>query len=109
LEKKTKKQKSILAKHENGVRVPDLGSQFGMTSSTICNILKNVQTIKKDYVAGGMTVITKLRSQCIEEVVKLLLIWINDNTLGGNSISEGMVCENVRRLHDELVKNTLEY
>jgi hypothetical protein len=55
-----------------------------------------------------MTVITKQRSQTIEEVEKLLLIWINNNKLAGNSVSEGMVCEEARRLHDEPVKNTLE-
>jgi hypothetical protein len=54
-----------------------------------------------------MTVITKQRSQTIEEVEKLLLIWINDNTLGGNSISEGMVSGKARRLHDEMVKKYL--
>jgi hypothetical protein len=32
----------------------------------------------KADVARGMTVITKQRSQMIEEVEKLLLIWIND-------------------------------
>jgi hypothetical protein len=36
----------------------------------------------------GMTVITKQRSQTIEEVEKLLL---NDNMLAGNSVSEGMI------------------
>jgi DNA-directed RNA polymerase specialized sigma54-like protein len=32
---------------ENGVRVSDLATQFGMTKSTICTIVKNRQTIKK--------------------------------------------------------------
>jgi hypothetical protein len=27
----------------------------------------------------------------IEEMEKLLLIWINDNMLAGNSVSEGMI------------------
>jgi len=52
-----------------------------------------------------VTVITKQRSQTIEEVEKLLLIWINDNMLTGNSVSEGMICEKARRLHDDLVIN----
>jgi hypothetical protein len=29
-------KKEIIAKHENGVRVSDLGTQFGMSKSTIC-------------------------------------------------------------------------
>jgi len=65
-------KKEIIAKHENGVRVSDLATQFGMAKSTICTILKNRQTIKKADVARGVTVITKERSQTIEEEVKNL-------------------------------------
>jgi len=59
-------------KNENGVRVSDLATQFGMTKSTICTILKNRETIKKADVARGMTVITKQRSQTIKREVKNL-------------------------------------
>ena len=60
-----------------------------MAKSTICTILKNRETLKKADTARGVTVITKQRSQTIEEVEKLLLIWINENMLAGNSVSEG--------------------
>ena len=86
-------KKEIIAKRENSVRVSDLATQFGMVKSTICTILKSRETIKKADVARGVTVITKQRSQTIEEVEKLLLIWINDNMLAGNSVPEGMICE----------------
>ena len=43
-----------------------------MAKSTICTILKNRETIKKADVARGVTVITKQRSQTIEEEVKNL-------------------------------------
>jgi len=33
-------KKEIIAKHENGVRVSDLATQFGMAKPTICTILK---------------------------------------------------------------------
>ena len=65
-------KKEIIAKHENGVRVSDLATQFGMAKSTICTIPKNRETIKKANVARGVTVITKQRSQTIEEEVKNL-------------------------------------
>ena len=64
-------KKEIIAKHENGVRVSDLATQFGMAKSTICTILKNRGAIKKADVARGVTVITKQRSQTIEEVKNL--------------------------------------
>jgi len=78
-----------------------------MAKSTICTLPKNRKTIKKADVARRVTVITKQISQTIEEVEKLLLIWIKDNMLAGNSVSEGMICEKARRLHDDLVKNIL--
>jgi len=65
-------KKEIVAKHENGVRVSDLATQFGMAKSTICTVLKNRETVKKADVARGVTVITKQRSQAIEEEVKNL-------------------------------------
>ena len=65
-------KKEIIAKHENGVRVSDLATQFGMAKSTICTILKNRETIKKADVARGVTVITKQRSQTNAEEVKNL-------------------------------------
>ena len=89
-------KKEIISKYENGVRVSDLATQFGMVKSTVCTILKNRETIKKADVARGVTVITKQRSQTIEEVEKLLLIWINDNILAGKSVSDGMICEKAR-------------
>ena len=39
-------KKEIIAKHENGVRVSDLTTQFGVAKSTFCTILKNKETIK---------------------------------------------------------------
>jgi len=97
-------KKESITKHENGVCVSDLATQFGMAKSMICTILKKRETIKKADVARGVTVITKQRSQTIEEMEKLLLIWVNDNMLAGNSVFEGMICEKARRLHDDLVK-----
>jgi len=84
-------KKGIIAKHENGVRDFDLATQIGMAKSTICPILKNRESIKKADVARGVTVI-KQRSQTFEKLEKLLLIWINDNKLAGNSFSEGVIC-----------------
>ena len=41
-------KKEIIAKHENGVRVSDLATQFGMAKSKICTIL-NPLTPNDDY------------------------------------------------------------
>ena len=42
----------------------------------------------------------------MEEVEKLLLIWINEKELYGDSISEGIICEKALCMHGELLKET---
>ncbi|KAK7070397.1 hypothetical protein SK128_017324 [Halocaridina rubra] len=44
-------KKEIIAKHENGVRVSDLATQYNFTKSTICTILKNKEILKAADVA----------------------------------------------------------
>ena len=56
----------------------------------IGTILKHKEAIKNADVAKGVKVLTKQQSQAIEEVGKLLLIWINEKQLAGESISEAM-------------------
>jgi hypothetical protein len=51
-----------------------------------------------------VTVLTKQRSQTVEEVETLLLIWINEKMLAGDPVSEGIICEKARRLHEDLVE-----
>jgi hypothetical protein len=60
------------------------------------SVLFSKQTIKGANVARGVTVLTKQRSQTVDEVEKLLLIWINEKMLAGDSVSEGIICEIVR-------------
>ncbi|XP_033011520.1 tigger transposable element-derived protein 1-like [Lacerta agilis] len=99
-------KKQIISKHESGVRVSDLATQFGMAKSTICTILKNKEAIKGANVAKGVKTLTRQRTQTIEEVEKLLLIWIKEKQLAGDSISESIICEKALHLHAELIRNT---
>ena len=99
-------KKEIIRKHENGVRVTDLASRFDLAKSSICTILKNKEAIKDANVAKGVTVITKQRSQTLEEVEKLLLLWINEKQLAGDSVSEAIICEKARLLHQDLLNKT---
>nr|XP_034981426.1 glutamate-rich protein 5 isoform X1 [Zootoca vivipara]XP_034981427.1 glutamate-rich protein 5 isoform X1 [Zootoca vivipara] len=99
-------KKQIISKHESGVRVSDLATQFGMAKSTICTILKNKEAIKGANVAKGVKTLTRQRTQTIEEVEKLLLIWIKEKQLAGDSISESIICEKALHLHADLIRNT---
>ncbi|XP_061625057.1 tigger transposable element-derived protein 1-like [Phyllopteryx taeniolatus] len=99
-------KKEIIAEHETGVRVCDLAAQFGLAKSTICTILKNKASIKAADVAKGVTLLTKQRTQILEEVEKLLLLWVNEKELAGGGVNAAAVCEKAKKLHSDLVANT---
>ncbi|XP_057693507.1 tigger transposable element-derived protein 1-like [Corythoichthys intestinalis] len=88
------------------IYVPTLtyASQYQYAKSTIATILKNKEAIKGACVAKGVSVLSKQRSQAIEDVEKLLLIWINEKQLAGDSVSEGIIGEKARQLHSDIIK-----
>ncbi|KAM6459100.1 tigger transposable element-derived protein 1-like [Liasis olivaceus] len=97
-------KKEIVEKHDRGIRVTDLGSEYKMAKSTISTVLKNKDAIKGADVAKGVTTLTKQRTQVLEEVEKLLLVWLNEKQLAGDSVSEAMICEKARKLHSDLLQ-----
>ncbi|XP_037114879.1 tigger transposable element-derived protein 1-like [Syngnathus acus] len=96
-------KKEIIAEHESGVRVCDLATQFGLAKSTVCTILKNKASIKAADVAKGVTLLTKQRPQILEEVEKLLLLWVNVKELAGDGVRAAAVIEKAKQLHSDLV------
>lgn len=56
-------------------------------------ILKYIDVIEAADVAIGMKTLTKQRSQTLEELEKLFIIWINDKKLTDDNISESIICE----------------
>lgn len=98
-------KKEIIAKYESGVRVSNLAKEYEMAKSTISTILKKKDALKKADVSKGVTKLTKQRSQVLEEVEKLLLIWINEKRLKGDSISEALICAKALELHQHLLSN----
>ncbi|XP_040286123.1 tigger transposable element-derived protein 1-like [Bufo bufo] len=99
-------KKEIIEKHDRGIRVTDLASEYKMAKSTISTILKNKAAIKGADVAKGVTMLTKQRTQVLEEVEKLLLVWLNEKQQAGDSVSEAMICEKARKLHSDLLQRS---
>ena len=69
-----------------------LAKEFGMAKSTISTILNNKDQLKAGDVAKGSSVSSKQRPQVLEEVEKLLLIFINEKQLSGDTLSEDAIC-----------------
>ena len=94
-------KKELIAKFESGKRVSDLATEYGMAKSIISSILKNKVVIKKANLAKGVNVLAVNRSPIIEQVEKLLLVWIDAKQLSGDSIFEIIICEKAKRLYHD--------
>ena len=51
--------------------------------------------------------ISKQRPQIIEEVEKVLLVYLNDKQLKGDSLSEVFICEKAPDIYSDLVRKAL--
>ena len=77
-------KKELITKWLKGTRVSDLAVQYGMAKLTISTILKNREAIKAADVAKGVKSLTSKRLAAVEEVEKLLMVWINEKQLAGD-------------------------
>ncbi|PNF13681.1 hypothetical protein B7P43_G16673 [Cryptotermes secundus] len=71
-------KRKIIEKRERGVSVADLARTYNRSTSTICTILKNKDKIKEMDVSKGVTRISIQRLRMLDDVERLLLIWINE-------------------------------
>jgi hypothetical protein len=99
-------KKELTTKWEKGTRVSDLAIQYGMAKSPISTILKNREAIKAADVAKGVKSRTSKRLPAVEEVEKLLMVWLNEKQLAGASVSEAIVCEKARLLYSDITRDT---
>lgn len=67
-------KKEIIEKHDQGVRVVDLTKQYELSTSTICTILKQKESIKAITLAKGVKIINKQRTFLHENMEKLLMV-----------------------------------
>ncbi|XP_050726478.1 tigger transposable element-derived protein 1-like [Eriocheir sinensis] len=99
------RKKEIIDKYEKGARITDLAAEYRMARSTVATILKNKEAIKGADVAMGVKKQLK-RPAAVEEMEKLLMVWINERQMPGDSMSEGIIYAKARRLHGDLICDT---
>ena len=63
--------------------------------------------IKAANVAKGIKVISEQRPQNIDEVEKLLFVFIDERQMKGDSLSEAFICDKALDIHGNIVKKTL--
>ncbi|XP_068087415.1 tyrosine-protein kinase Fyn isoform X1 [Hyperolius riggenbachi] len=95
-------KKEIIEKYERGMRVADIARCYSKSTSTICTILKTKEKIRRLNAAKGVTRVSKQRPEVLEDVEKLLLVWINEKQLAGDTVSKTFICEKAKALYTDL-------
>lgn len=67
-----------------------------------------MHNIKKEELRGidaakGVTRISTQRPHVLEDVEKLLLVWINEKQVAGDTVTENFICEKAKALYTDLV------
>ena len=93
-----KRKKEIIQKYEEGKQLIDIDRNLDKASSTIATILKKKEDIKGFTVSKGVTLIASKKKwpEILNEIEKLLFVWVNKKQLMGDSIGEGLICEKGR-------------
>ncbi|GIY24288.1 hypothetical protein CDAR_64281 [Caerostris darwini] len=99
-------KREIIEKHEQGVRVVDLSRQYGRSTSMVCSVLKRKESIKSVTPAKGLTIISKLRTTLHENMEKLLMVWVTEKQLQGDTLTQTIICEKARAIYGDLLKQT---
>ncbi|XP_066231912.1 zinc finger MYM-type protein 1 isoform X2 [Saccopteryx leptura] len=97
-------KQEIIKKHERGVRVIELARLYNRSSSTICTILKQKDAIKSANTVKRTTVLSQLRTNIHEEMEKLLLVWVKEKELAGDTVTETEICKKARIIYSNLKK-----
>ncbi|KAL7645192.1 UNVERIFIED_CONTAM: hypothetical protein RMT77_003577 [Armadillidium vulgare] len=99
-------KREIIEKRERGVSVTDLARTYNRSTSTICTILKDKDKIMKIDASKGVTRISTKRPRILDDVERLLLVWINEKQIQGLSLNENIIREKAKAIFVNLVKKT---
>ena len=97
-------KQEIIEKYEKGMRLVDLTKEYGRNPSTIGMILKQKEALKATTPSKGLSVISKRRSAVNNEMERLLLVWIKEKEIAGDTVTETIICEKATAIFNDLVK-----
>jgi transposase len=83
-------KKEINGKHEQGMQVAAIARFYKLSTSTISTVLKKPEELRGLDVAKAVTRVSKQRPRILEDVEKLLLVWINEKQAAGDTVTENL-------------------
>lgn len=94
----------IINKYEGGARIVSIAKEYGRNQSTIATIIKNKQSIKANKASKGMTILASNRCSIHNEMERLLLLWIKEKEIRGDSITQSAISHKATALFDDLLE-----
>ncbi|XP_076049578.1 putative CENPB DNA-binding domain-containing protein 1 [Oratosquilla oratoria] len=94
----------IIEKREHGMQVMDLERQHKCSTSTICTILKHKELIKAIMPTKGVQIISKIWTSVLDKMENLLLVWLTEKQLAGDTVMEAIVCEKAKAIYTDLLQ-----
>ncbi|XP_050079802.1 tigger transposable element-derived protein 2-like [Anopheles maculipalpis] len=91
-------------RRKKGVCVIDLAREYNRNTSTIYSIQKDKEKLKAATVSKGVSRQSDKRSQAMDDVERLLLVWIDEKRLQGETVTQPIICEKAKRIFNELVE-----
>ncbi|UYV79757.1 hypothetical protein LAZ67_18000572 [Cordylochernes scorpioides] len=79
---------------------------YGRSTSMICSVLKRKESIKSVTPAKGLMIISKLRTSLHENMEKLLMVWVTEKQLQGDTLTQTIICEKAKAIYGDLLKQT---
>ena len=102
-------KKRIIERVENGEKQVDVAKEFGVAKSTINTMWLNREKIKEAAVTCAKGVIRvenrKMRHAVMDDMEKLLLIWVKEMEMRGEPVSGDHIKKKARIIYEELVKD----
>lgn len=98
-------KKEIITKHNEGVKVMQLSRIYNTSHSTISTILAKKEELMVSKVAKGTSRLN-VRSLIFEEMENLLLIWIREREIAGNTTSQNAICQKAKQIYQDLKNKT---
>lgn len=103
-----KKKLKIIENAERGEKLAEIGRNLGLSRSTINTIVKNKENIKVHIKSGGtiqQNYATRARSNAMEEMERLLKLWLDDQIQRNVPLSLSIIQEKAKKIHKELTCN----
>nr|XP_020671309.1 tigger transposable element-derived protein 1-like [Pogona vitticeps] len=97
-------KKEIIRQYDGGKRIVAIAREYGRNSSTIGTIVAKREKILAKDAAKGVTRIAKNQPAVLEEVEKLLVMWMQEKQSAGDTVTEPVICEKARALYTDLVE-----